>query len=174
MHLHLMLSGIETDPCRSAFEVTVILFEFSRQRNARRLAQLHEPDLSLSATISEICQFIPGVTGSLLAFLLFGTTAQFNRKYIEAFRGLRRSLVRRRPSLNVTHGDSWDYIDAGGAAGSYECTVRAKSADGREVDRARPRSMMKSQEGVERGIVRDKHRNTYIPQPWRSLGMSKP
>jgi hypothetical protein len=107
----------------SAFEVSLILFQFSRQENAPKLAEQDHPDFGLGSTISEILQFMPGVTASLLAFLLFGTTVHFQQRYKESFKSLRWRR-RRRSSLEVEGSrDVWGPLEVNGR--SYRYTVRA-------------------------------------------------
>ena len=117
----------------SAFEVTIFLFEFSRQRNAARLAQLQQPDLSLSSTISEILQFIPGTSVGLLAFLLFGTTAEFRKKYMEAFQQMRCCWARRRRSLDHGSGNRWSLLECSDPSDSHRPTLESVETESVEL-----------------------------------------
>lgn len=109
----------------TAFEVSIISFEFMRRRNARALAQHEEPDFSSASTVNEILQFMPGVTAGLLCFLVFGTTAQFRKKYVEAFRSAR--FWKRARSSRDGNGsmEVWDTLASDHQKSKgYRCTVR--------------------------------------------------
>lgn len=69
----------------SIFEVCVILFEVvSYFRNTKATAS-DEIDLSTGSAQAEIAQFIPGVTASLVAFLIWGTTSPFRAQMRKMF-----------------------------------------------------------------------------------------
>ncbi|KAA8569151.1 hypothetical protein EYC84_000820 [Monilinia fructicola] len=63
-----------------ALEVVLIVFSLYSERNFQRLARSSSPDFSISGCITDIILFIPGVTTSLLVFLVFGT-AKSSRQY---------------------------------------------------------------------------------------------
>ncbi|KAI6865902.1 hypothetical protein KC323_g4142 [Hortaea werneckii] len=119
----------------TAFEVSIISFEFMRRRNARELAQREEPDFSSASVINEILQFMPGVTAGLLCFLVFGTTAQFRKKYVEAFRSARywkraRSSRDKNGSMEVWDTLASDHQKSKG----YRCTVRGGASHGDDIE----------------------------------------
>ncbi|RAL58557.1 hypothetical protein DID88_003333 [Monilinia fructigena] len=63
-----------------ALEVALIVFSIYSERNFQRLAKSSSPDFSISGCITDIILFMPGVTTSLLVFLVFGT-AKSSRQY---------------------------------------------------------------------------------------------
>lgn len=69
----------------SAFEICIIMLESTRYSSSRALAHADGPDLLVDGTIMAILGFLRGVTTSLLAFCLFGTTASFRKRYADAF-----------------------------------------------------------------------------------------
>ncbi|KAK3109854.1 hypothetical protein LTR53_016447 [Teratosphaeriaceae sp. CCFEE 6253] len=124
----------------AAFEVTVVCFEFTRTQNADYLAQRPGPDFSTASAVSEILLFMPGVSASLIAFLVFGTTAHFRQRYRKSLacaccvrKRLRPSSLRRSPNgLDV-----WETLDSGGGpVDTYRCTVRAGDVESLELSRA--------------------------------------
>lgn len=119
----------------SAFEITVILFEWSRHNSASALAAKDGPDFSIQSSVNAVLQFIPGVTAGLLAFLIFGTTRPFRKIYRENViacfqrRRKRPSFEQRRDDVNVERG--WRSLEnTHSRAGTYSCTVRG----GNETD----------------------------------------
>ena len=111
----------------SAFEAAIFAIEFQRKTSAATLAQQDHPDFDTSSTIDDILGFMPGVTIGLLAFLIFGTTAQFRKRYVEAFRSARVGR-RRRPSLPRPNGplEVWDTLGSTDVmSGGYSWTIRA-------------------------------------------------
>jgi hypothetical protein len=55
------------------------VFTLFQSNNNARIAASGGPDFSVSNTISDIVLFIPGVTASLVAFLVFGTTKSWRQ-----------------------------------------------------------------------------------------------
>ncbi|KAK4579852.1 hypothetical protein LTR86_000053 [Recurvomyces mirabilis] len=112
----------------AAFEVTIACFEISRAATAARLAEAEGPDYSLSGAVTSILLFLPAVTGSLLAFLLFGTTAHNMQKYMAVIKSIRFPR-RRRASLTqtVNSPESWNRLDDGTPKPLYRCTIRSEA-----------------------------------------------
>lgn len=54
----------------SVFEVAIIIFTLIQSNNNARIAAAGKPDYSLGGTITDIILFVPGVTASLVAFLI--------------------------------------------------------------------------------------------------------
>lgn len=162
----------------SAFEVSLILFEFMRRSSARTLADQNQPDLSPAGAVNDILDFMPGVTASLLAFLLFGTTAQFRKRYVEAVRSA-RFWRRRSSSLVRTNGgmEVWDTLGSGGPVGTYRCSVRAGGVGSIELQGhvvpSKSRSSVVFQAEEERLPARSMsaRRQSYMLRPWRSLSI---
>ena len=75
----------------SGFEVTIIVFEWTRYNKAQSLAARSSPDFSTRSILSSIFQSISGVSCSLVAFLIFGTTKMFRTIYAERLRTCVRS-----------------------------------------------------------------------------------
>lgn len=63
----------------SLFEVAIIVFTLFQSHNNAAIAASGQPDHSISGAISDILFFIPGVTASLVAFLVFGTTKNWRQ-----------------------------------------------------------------------------------------------
>lgn len=61
------------------FEAAIIVFNFFEASNNRAIAASGEPNLAVGSAIVDICLFIPGVTASLVAFLVFGTTKSWRQ-----------------------------------------------------------------------------------------------
>lgn len=165
----------------SAFEVCLISFQFSRKINAARLANEQQPDLSVGSAISDILQFIPGVTAGLVAFGLFGTTAQFRKKYGDAFRSM-RFRRKEQPSPERTAGMlGWDALGSTRLGPTYRCTIVAGDFDG--VEMLESGTAGKSRPAV---TVQDENKTSAarpilpqpsmppVPQPWRNLGIPRP
>ncbi|TGO52245.1 hypothetical protein BCON_0145g00270 [Botryotinia convoluta] len=62
-----------------AFEVVLIIVSLFSEQNFQKLAKSSSPDFSISSCITDIILFIPGVTASLLVFLVFGTAKSFTQ-----------------------------------------------------------------------------------------------
>lgn len=118
----------------SAFEVSLISCEFMRRANAHQLAQQGHPDFTVSSTISEILEFIPGVTAGLLAFLIFGTTAHSRKKYAEAFKAVRG--WRRRPSPVKHDGNMefWNTLGSELTVGGFDRTLHTSGRGARSME----------------------------------------
>lgn len=160
----------------SAFEVTVVIFEWTRYTNSELLASATGPDYSTSSVRGAITQFIPGVTCGLLAFLIFGTTGPFRRIYASNLKSLLPQRRRKRPSFDDRpptiggglgiggkgagamgrSGSGWRDLEreAGGLHGpspNYSCTVRGGvDADSIELTAAEP---LGKSEGSGKGIL---------------------
>lgn len=99
-----------------------------RYTGSEALAQTKSPDWSTEGGVSDVLQFLPGVTSGLLAFLLFGTTAQYRARYVGWFRKLRCGGGR--PARDDGEAGQrrgrgvWDTLpdDAAGVPG-YQCTI---------------------------------------------------
>ncbi|KAF6833121.1 glycoside hydrolase [Colletotrichum musicola] len=61
----------------SVFEVTIMLFSLSARKNIAVDYQRATPDVSAKRAKLDLLLFMPGVTASLLVFLVFGTTGPF-------------------------------------------------------------------------------------------------
>ena len=46
---------------------------------------MQAPDYTIKSTVADILNYIPGPTGALLAFLIFGTTEQLRPRYASIF-----------------------------------------------------------------------------------------
>ncbi|PQE33010.1 glycoside hydrolase protein [Rutstroemia sp. NJR-2017a WRK4] len=61
------------------FEAVIIFFTLFSSKNFQTLAKASTPDFSTSGAITDIILFVPGVTTSLVCFLVFGTTKSFKQ-----------------------------------------------------------------------------------------------
>ncbi|KAE8448058.1 hypothetical protein EG329_009823 [Mollisiaceae sp. DMI_Dod_QoI] len=80
------------------FDVAIIVFILFQSNNNASIAASGKPNHSVSNTISEILFFIPGVTASLVTFLVFGTTKSWRqyRDLVLGGCGLRKKMIIRR------------------------------------------------------------------------------
>ncbi|PVH80644.1 hypothetical protein DL98DRAFT_515304 [Cadophora sp. DSE1049] len=80
------------------FEITIIIFTLFQANNNASIAAAGKPDFSVSGSIVDIVLFIPGVTASLVAFLVFGTTKSWRqyRDLVVGGCGLKRKLIRKK------------------------------------------------------------------------------
>lgn len=70
----------------SVFEVTIALFSINARQNIQSGIMRAVPDLSAERAKIDILLFMPGVTASLLLFLVFGTTVPFLKYMRTCFR----------------------------------------------------------------------------------------
>ncbi|KAH7304063.1 hypothetical protein B0I35DRAFT_414729 [Stachybotrys elegans] len=61
----------------SVFEITILVFKIHSADNINKDIQGDQPDLSSQRAIQDFLLFLPGVSASLLVFLVFGTTRPF-------------------------------------------------------------------------------------------------
>jgi hypothetical protein len=82
----------------SIFEVAIIVFSLFQQRNNNAIAKSGAPNHTVSNTISDLLFFIPGVTASLVVFLVFGTTKSWRqyRDLVVGGCGVKRRMYERR------------------------------------------------------------------------------
>jgi hypothetical protein len=66
------------------FQIAIIIFSLFQVSNNAAIAASGGPNLTVQNTIIDIVLFIPGVTASLVAFLIFGTTKSW-RQYRDLF-----------------------------------------------------------------------------------------
>ncbi|KAG4410962.1 hypothetical protein IFR04_015909 [Cadophora malorum] len=80
------------------FEITIIIFTLFQANNNASIAAAGKPDFSVSGSIVDIVLFIPGVTASLVAFLVFGTTKSWRqyRDLVIGGCGLRQKIIRKK------------------------------------------------------------------------------
>jgi UPF0716 family protein affecting phage T7 exclusion len=80
------------------FEVAIIVFTLFQANNNASIAASGAPNFSVSSTIADIVLFIPGVTASLVAFLVFGTTKSWHQYWdlVSGGCGVKRKLVMRK------------------------------------------------------------------------------
>ncbi|KAK0278629.1 hypothetical protein LTR35_004328 [Friedmanniomyces endolithicus] len=157
----------------AAFEVTVVGFAFTRTRSTSYLANQAQPDYSTSTATTDIALFIPGVTQSLVAFLLFGTTAHFLKRY-KAFFQSATYFRRRRPSLSRTASgmDAWETLDPSGSTSTYECTAASVALSPPSKSVKANTSVSVLHEDRDRGGNNaTRPGDGEVAQPWRVLGL---
>ncbi|CAL3967470.1 unnamed protein product [Diplocarpon coronariae] len=86
----------------SIFELAIIVFTLFQSGNNAAIAYSGKPDFSISNAIHDIVFFIPGVTASLAAFLVFGTTKSWRqyRDLVTGGCGLRARMLYKRRQRN--------------------------------------------------------------------------
>jgi hypothetical protein len=80
------------------FQIAIIVFSLFQASNNAAIAASGRPNLTVQNTIVDIVLFIPGVTASLVAFLIFGTTKSW-RQYRDLFVsgcGMKRKLLEKK------------------------------------------------------------------------------
>ncbi|PNS19276.1 hypothetical protein CAC42_2453 [Sphaceloma murrayae] len=95
----------------SGFNIFLVFYSITRYRKILRDGENIVPDFSARRAVADILNYIPPVTASLLAFLLFGTTSQARAKYASLFKWMRCWGKRRVPSPSRLRGSSmqdWD------------------------------------------------------------------
>ncbi|KAF9873036.1 glycoside hydrolase [Colletotrichum karsti] len=80
------------------FEVTIMLFSMSARKNIAVDVQRTTADLSAKRAIQDFLLFMPGVTASLLVFLVFGTTRPFLEYMRKSLCGIFSCRRRRKPT----------------------------------------------------------------------------
>ncbi|KAK4549563.1 hypothetical protein LTR36_006560 [Oleoguttula mirabilis] len=165
----------------NAFEVSLLSFEFLRKINARTMAAEQQPDFSVGGAISDIEQFIPGVTAALLAFLLFGTTAQFRKKYGDAFRSMRCRRSRRPTPVQATGGTgAWNTLGSNRPLPTYRCTIGAGDAESVELQdsgnagKTRPDVTVQDEDSLLGRSMSSRRLRQPVPQPWNAIGAPRP
>lgn len=81
-------------PSRSVFEWTNLAPRLSNRKNVLETLTETEPDLSHKRAMATVTGYLSGVSPSMLAFIVFGTTKTFQRKMYRTFvpRALRRRI----------------------------------------------------------------------------------
>ncbi|KAF4626181.1 hypothetical protein G7Y89_g11983 [Cudoniella acicularis] len=80
------------------FEIAIIVFNLFQLSNNASIAASGGPNLNPNSAITDIVFFIPGVTTSLVAFLVFGTTKSWRqyRDLVLGGCGLKRKILSKR------------------------------------------------------------------------------
>jgi hypothetical protein len=102
--------------------------------NSKELAAEKDPDYSSGTAITSVANFIPGVTASLLAFSIFGTTKPFRRIYatnLGTCCGLHRKAPPTPPDSANSMERGWRKLAGPGSlnAPGYRCSVRGGDAE---------------------------------------------
>ncbi|KAK2792406.1 hypothetical protein FQN52_003341 [Onygenales sp. PD_12] len=71
------------------FELCMVTYQIIQSRNVSTDQTTTTPDLSVPRTKTDLLAFFPGVTASLVFWLVFGTTAVLRREYVNAARKIR-------------------------------------------------------------------------------------
>ncbi|KAH0334252.1 oligopeptide transporter-like protein, partial [Aureobasidium melanogenum] len=106
----------------SGFEIFLISFEINRYHKTKHAKIAGAPDFGVRASVVDVLNYLPGVTASLLAFLLFGTTAQQRAMYAPMLAALHPARWRRRPKSARFSGnvDQWRRMDTDGSRPSQQ------------------------------------------------------
>ncbi|KEQ99958.1 hypothetical protein AUEXF2481DRAFT_206359 [Aureobasidium subglaciale EXF-2481] len=106
----------------SGFEIFLISFEINRYHKTKSTKLAGGPDFGIRASVVDVLNYLPGVTASLLAFLLFGTTAQQRAMYTPVIAALHPARWRRRPKSARFSGnvDQWRRMDHGDSRSSQQ------------------------------------------------------
>ncbi|KAI5209918.1 hypothetical protein E4T39_00428 [Aureobasidium subglaciale] len=97
----------------SGFEIFLISFEINRYHKTKSAKVAGAPDFGIRASVVDVLNYLPGVTASLLAFLLFGTTAQQRATYAPMIAALHPARWRKRPKSARFSGnvDQWQRME---------------------------------------------------------------
>ncbi|EMC99934.1 hypothetical protein BAUCODRAFT_355907 [Baudoinia panamericana UAMH 10762] len=158
-----------------AYEVMIITFQFTGTRRAARLAKQDEPDFLLSTCVTDIVLSLPIVSGSLVLFALFGTTAHFRERYSAALRtacccSRTRTQDRRRSDETV---NMWQSLNSLEPKSNERLSGDARASSEGETRFA---AIMRDSKGFFRVHTTDgklaPHKQ--LTQPWRSVGLPQP
>lgn len=110
--------------CCSGFEIFLISFEINRYHKTKNAKIAGAPDFGIRASVVDVLNYLPGVTASLLAFLLFGTTAQQRAMYRPMLAALHPTRWRSRPKSARFSGnvDQWHRMQSGESRPSEQTT----------------------------------------------------
>ncbi|THY31744.1 hypothetical protein D6D00_02094 [Aureobasidium pullulans] len=108
----------------SGFEIFLISFEINRYHKTKNAKIAGAPDFGIRASVVDVLNYLPGVTASLLAFLLFGTTAQQRAMYRPMLVALHPTRWRNRPKSARFSGnvDQWHRMQSGESRPSEQTT----------------------------------------------------
>lgn len=93
--------------------VAVIFFNFANLSKNTDLATSGGPNLDPSGAIADIAFFAPGVTASLVAFLVFGTTKSWRqyRDMVVGGCGIRTKILQRRSQRDLENGQKQQSLE---------------------------------------------------------------
>ena len=93
---------------KSVFEVAIIIFSLVQSNNNEAIVAAGHPDHNVGNTIIDIILFIPGVSASLVVFLVFGTTKNWRqyRDLVVGGCGVRRRIHERNIRLSQERDNS--------------------------------------------------------------------
>lgn len=80
------------------WEVCIFFYELVQVRNSQSDTARQSPDFSIGRAKSDILTFLPGVSASLIFWLVFGTTAPYRRDYVKFFRSMCGCCLKKRQS----------------------------------------------------------------------------
>ncbi|KAF4551303.1 Hypothetical protein D9617_14g077600 [Elsinoe fawcettii] len=123
----------------SGFNIFLVFYSITRYRKILRDGSDESPDFSVQRAVVDVLNYIPPVTASLLAFLLFGTTSQARAKIAMLFgkgrcwgRGKRISMPR--PVLGVGTRD-WDPLRGEVAGDNASALTKSPTYESYEMGR---------------------------------------
>lgn len=90
------------------FEAAIILFSVFQSANFATIAASGAPNFSSSGAVTDVLLFMPGVTASLVVFLVFGTTKSWRQYRDLVFGNLRSRMQERRLKAPLT-GNARDF-----------------------------------------------------------------
>lgn len=121
----------------SGFELAAITFNIVQITHTSHLASASTtgPDFSTSTVISDLVQFIPGVTISLTSFLVFGTT----KRFFPIYKSLLMCRSPSRAAKSARHGrrSRWPVIKHLGTVTSSEEDVQGPENEKKSGDYVR-------------------------------------
>lgn len=152
----------------SGFNIFLVFYSIGRYRKILRDGSDVAPDFSTRRAVSDVLNYIPPVTASLLAFLLFGTTSQARAKYAGIFRILNCCGPRRVPTPSRIRGSSiqdWDPLndprrDGGESALTKSPTLELHEMQSKSTDLYPPPTPEKDDRMM---MARDVYPSRYIP-----------
>jgi len=90
----------------SLFEVAIIVFTLFQANNNAAIVAAGKPNFEVDSAVSDILFFIPGVTASLVAFLVFGTAKTWRqyRDLVMGGCGIRKRILLKKAQKNEEAG----------------------------------------------------------------------
>ncbi|ROW09419.1 hypothetical protein VMCG_02265 [Cytospora schulzeri] len=146
----------------SVFQLVIIAQEVTLSRNNKKIALESVPDLSSKVAVGDVVSFLPGVSASLLAFIVFGTTKAFQDYFYRSLapRSVGRRCRQTMKTLSIvsTHQPRRHSEPIPGSFGGYRFELGGEQCGagmGREDDlEIREREKRAGDPNLQRGYVK--------------------
>ena len=142
----------------------LVLFCFSRYDRARQSVDMTGPDFSAKSSIRDTLLYIPAPTATLLAFFIFGTTAQLRARYASLLGTCqcrsRNHLLSQR--IERCSAQDWNRVSSQEIYGSVRYMVRSdrlESLDLTRTEHQKDDARIKVHQDMELGRASYAHHN---------------